>query len=473
MVSDMWRRDVVRLAWIVAICASGCGPNTTSLPRPVCAAPWKPPPNFGPPAARSTTSSVAIELRGNYIEARVRSSFEVTLPAVATDAQLAIPADADGHIPPAGVLVNDVTLKETTVGSERINLLSIRIMPWLLHKEPDPQAAGSWKLSKTPVQRSFTLNLKLAPRLTETGAVIPLDLHELHDDANNEAVWCTTSPDARNSTYDMVTAQVHQGVLDALYGTPKTAGAPPLALPIGELVSLVGGIAAKPVKVEGIALGSDGDLKIGLRFDTGSPAAFSADTGFAHFPTADWGVVIDPEFIKAAITSKIMAVIAQSGQSVTIPGVNVFFESRPLPNGVRENGIWVYAPATANTLLCSVPLSIEADIVPRICLEQTTNRSILQGCTSQRITPDVNACIVFEKLLFGEAKMTVCTPGPCPRPAPADPCPKMADLQFDVGPGDTFYAINLEADNNAFYIAGRSSFIDTLVPARPTVASCP
>jgi hypothetical protein len=284
-------------------------------------------------------------------------------------------------------------------------------------------------------------------------------------------VSCTTTPDARNPGYDMVTAQIHQGVFDALLGTADKEGAAPLVLPGQELATLVGQIAGKPVQLTGVALGTDQDLKVGLLFDQGSPVTFDSHTGLSHFPTADWGVAIDPSFITAAINRKIADAVTDSGQSITVGAVSVVYDSLPTMTGGRNNYISVTAPATASTQLCSVPLSIRADISPMIC-RNSSGRSTLVGCGTQAITPHVNACIVFERFLFGSATMKVCTPGPCPAPVAPNPCPPMTVIQFEAGPGDTFYATALETDN-MFYIAGRSTFLDALLPERPVVPPCP
>jgi hypothetical protein len=191
-----------------------------------------------------------------------------------------------------------------------------------------------------------------------------------------------------------------------------------------------------------------------------------------HFPTADWGVAIDPSFVKQAISKKIIEAAKNVSSLVKVRGVNVFFETFPLPDGGRDNSVWVYAPADVDSQWhCNVPASIRADISPKIC-RNASGRSALVGCVVKTVEPHLNACIVIESLIFGVAKAKVCTPGPCPKPPPEDPCPQMNELQFDVGPGDTFYASGLETDENAFYIAGRSTFLDGILPSRPAVAAC-
>jgi hypothetical protein len=427
--------------------------------------------DHGPAAPKSTTASVEIEIRGSYVKEQVRAKFDTPLPVAATDQQLAIPDGMAGFIPTAGVVVKNVVLEEPIVAGARANVLAVQVVPWLLHKERDPQDASRWTLSRTELPRYFTLRLRLVPRIRPpTTILIPLELQELRDDSARETVVCSRTPDLRNPGYDIVTAQVHQGVLDALLGTADHEGAAPLELPAAEIATLVGGIAGSAVQLTGVALGTDRDLKVGLRFDQGTPVVFDSNTGLSHFPAADWGVAIDPSFITASVIQKLKKVATDAPRPITLGPISVAYDSRPTASG-RDNLISVDASATATTQLCHVGLSIRAEVSPRIC-RSPGGRSTLVGCTTQSITPHVDACIVFETFLFGDATMTVCTPGPCAAPIPPNPCSPMTEIQFDAGAGDTFYATAIETDR-MFYIAGRSTFLDALLPARPTVPACP
>lgn len=471
------------LAALELLALAGC--QTTTVPRSDCAAPRRPATDFGPPAALSTTASVAVELSGRYVAERVRRALEGALPESATEEQIALPPGAPGSILQNGVLVKDVRLSEEQAGADRLHLLTIRIAPWIRHDEPDPQAAGRVRLSRTEVQRYYALRLRLRPRLAAaagggTAAIVPLELDELRDVSNGETVACTTAPDTRNPSYDVVTRQVHQGVLDALYGTEAREGAAPLALPGGKVAELVGGIAGAPAQLTGIALGTDQDLKIGFLTDQGTPRPFDATTGLSRYPQADWGLIIDPSFITAAIVRKVRAVADSQRPPVTVQRVDVTYEKAATTTG-RENLISVTAPATANVLNCTVPLSIRADIFPAIRWN-AQGVAALVAPAKQLVTPRIQGCILLEAAsllmsLRGQAQATVvCSPGPCTAPAPAATCPQMATVQFDAAPGDVFYGTELDTDGT-FYIAGRSTLIDAALAARgaaprPPVPSC-
>jgi len=497
------RSRVHPVSAVAAVLMAGC--QATTLPRPECAGPRRPAADFGAPSSLPPTASVSIEIKGRYVAARIRQSFETPLPTEVTDSELAIPEGQPGYIAQSGVLVKAVALEQEQVGTERLNLLTIRIAPWILHQERDAQSPDRWRLSKTEVQRYFALRLRLRPRLVTpatvpdrarrqallqcgtdpscsgSGVIVPLELHELYDVSNGERVACIPSPDERNPSYDMVTQKLHQGVLDALYGDEDSEGAAPLVLPGQKIVDVVGGIAGGAVELIGVALGTDGDLKIGFLLDQGTPLPFDAATSLTRYPQADWGVLIDPSFITAAITRKVTtAAAAAAGNvaTVTVTGVTVSYE-RPT---LGENLIRVDVGASASRSNCTVLLSIEVKISPAV-RRNANGRSALVTPTSQSLTPQVNACAVFqlllleaEKLLFGRAEATVCSPGPCPAPSPPDPCPQMAEVEFEAGTGDRFYAIDLDTDG-VFYITGRSAFLDRVLaseglPARPPVPPC-
>ena len=488
------------LAYAVTALAALVGPcqTRTTLPRPECAAPRRAAVDYGAPSPRSTSASVAIEITGAYMADRVRQSFEKPLPASATDQELAVPDGQPNHIPSSGIVVKSVTLQEMMVGAERVNLLEIQITPWLLSKTSDPQHAGAWTLAKGEVQRYFALRLRLAPRLVTpatvpdlarrrallgcgtdptcgmSGAIVPLELYELYDVSNQQLVQCTMNPDVRNASYDIIAQPVHQGVLDALYGTSQKEGAAPLVLPGQKIVELVSGIAGTPVQLTGIAFGTDQNLKIGFLLDQGSSMPFSSATGLTHYPQ-DWGVQIDTSFITSSITKKITAATAAHVPPITTGAVTVRYEAQApaLPGG--WNRISVDAPATAAALGCTVPVSIHAELSP-IVRRNASNKSTIIAPTTQTAAVHPNFCIIFKTFLFGAATATVCTGGPC-TPPPPDPCPELAEVEFTVGPGDVFYAIAIETDGE-FYIAGRSTFRDAAIAAmglqpRAAVPKCP
>jgi hypothetical protein len=483
---------------VAALLAAGCnGQNIENLIlRPPCAVQKRAAADFGAPSPRSQTSSVDVEIARWYVRDRIGQQFDSPLPEIATDQELAVPEGQPNYIPQGGVLVHDVSLEEKTVGSERVNLLSVVITPWLLHKERDQQQPDKWKLSKTQMNRFFDLRLRLAPRLITpatvpdaarrrtllqcgsdpscggSGAVVPLELYELYDRTEKQTVMCRSADD-RNSEYDIVTQKVHQGVLDALYGTDQKEGAPPLVLPAQTIVELVSKIANAPVQLDGIALGTAEHLKIGLHLNQGSAEPFDPEWTQVGLHLSDWRVRIDTSFITASVAKKVREKAAAHNPPVSVSDVSVAYTRQVTPTGPPKNIVVVDAPATATALGCTVPVHIHAEISLDI-RRNASDSSVIVAKDTSSATPTLNACIIFNSLLFGESTMTICKDGRCPGETPPDPCPEMGKVQFKVGPGDTFYGVAMSTDNE-FSIFGRSILVDARLPAgdRPPVPTCP
>ena len=478
-------------AVIVSMLLAGCTSVQNGIVQPPCAVQHRPAADFGPAVARSPTSSVDIEISRGYVRNRIRDQFEPALPELATDQDLAVPEGQPNSVRRGGVLVQNVRLEERDAGIERLNLLIITLTPWVLHQEAAAQ--GGWRLSKTQIDRFFELRLRLAPRLVTpatvpdsdrrrgllrcgtdpdcgtNGAIVPLELYELYDVTQGHAVACGG---AAAGEYDIITQKVHQGVLDGLYGTDEKEGAPPLVLPTRTILELVGNIADTTVQIAGIALGTDQNLKIGLRLDQGAAETFDPVTRVGA-QLSDWRVRIDTSFITAAVAKKVRAQAAAHSPPVTVGDIRVEYTRQLAATPPPRSILVVDAPATATTLGCVVPVRIHAEIALDV-RRNLANSSVITYRDTIAADPTLTFCIMFKSLLYGRSTMVVCTDGRCPTPAPPDPCPALATVQFEVGPRDVFYGVAISTDNT-FAIFGRSTLVDASLPPgdRPPVPSCP
>jgi hypothetical protein len=484
----MNNRLSVRLAAALAVLLqAGCTSVQNAVLQPACAVQHRPAADYGPASLESSTSSVDIEISGSYVRRRLQAQFDPPLPDLVTDQDLAVPEGQPNAIPRGGVLVQSARLEEQVAGMERLHILTIRLTPWLLHQE---SAQGQWKLSKTEVDRFFDLRLRLAPRLItpttvpdpdrrrallrcgtdpncgRNGAIVPLELYELYDVTNGHTVACG------GEEYDIVTQQVHQGVLDALYGTEQKEGAPPLVLPAQTIVELVSRIANAPLRLAGIALGTDQNLKIGLRLDQGPAESFDPATEVGA-QLSDWRVRIDTSFITAAVVKKVRDKAAAHSPPIAVGDISVSYTRRLATTPPARSVLVVDAPATATTLGCVVPVHIHVEIALDVRRGAADSSFIIAKDTTSA-DPTLTFCIVFNSLLYGQSTMVICTDGRCPGATPPDPCPRMAAVQFAVGPGDVFYGVAMNSDNT-FAILGRSTLVDASLPPgdRPPVASCP
>lgn len=283
------RQIISRLSFIaLAVLASCNGIPTPNCPQPPTL------PDRGPVAQRSTTSSIDVELSQGYMRERVRAM--VDTPETAS----------------SGVDVGTVTLEEVVTGSDRLNLVSIVITPWL--KADTPTAVPA------PLPRSYILRLKMVPHLitpattpdparrrellcapgdtactADSGVLLTFEFYELFSRVNQEAVACTSS------NYDLIDAQVLGGVYESL------GKQGPLLLPGGQLTSMISGIIGSPVNLIGVNVGSDLELKIGFLLDQGTPDPFDPNTALSHFPNEDWGIDIDTDFITTAVRAQAVA----------------------------------------------------------------------------------------------------------------------------------------------------------------------
>lgn len=479
---------------------AGCGgKQTVTIPPPACPTITGQPPNFGPEAPQAATISVAIELRGGYMKERVLAQMDQPLPATATKQQLAIAEGDPGHIPSGGVKVTQARLEQRLESNtQRINLLAIDMTPWLRKDELDPQDAtqNTYRLSQAVVStRNFTLRLRLIPHLISTqtvadlaerrrllncdaadmdcsGVALQLGFQELYDKGFSENVVCHSGQ--RSPNYDMISAQVLQGVLDSVNGKvipsttpggqPKTIPAmAPITIPSKSIVDMIAGLLRGSVTLTGVAVGSDQNLKIGLVLDQGNQVPFDPNTGFRH-QNADWGVFIEKGFLQTGIANNITSRAAASSPPVTITATTV--DLLPGEFHVKASGF-----ATTTGLSCNVPVSLDASIPTSVC-KNAMNQSIMRLCPGvPSATPTVTFCALWDTIIFGQSTATIRTCPTCP-PQSTNTCEQQV-VQFSAGPNDVFYATELDTDN-VFYLSGRSTFMDTKLPGRAAAPSaCP
>jgi hypothetical protein len=410
-----------------------------------------------PVAPPELKTSVDIELGQLYMRRRIAFALEGSPPADA--------------VPESGIFVNDVRLEEHEIGGERLHLLVVRITPWL-RGEADKRVS---------LQRGYVLRLKIVPYLitpmtlpseekrrallqtTDRGAVLRFELVELYSLVNDEAVACSS----RN--YDRIDSGVLSGLYDSL------AKQDPLVLPVAPLTGMVDGLVGASTNVVGMNLGSDRDLKIGLRFDRGAPGNFESHTSLTRYQSVDWGVSLDTSFVTAAIARAAAAeAVAQDPSARVTPPVVVTY---------RKSGIYVDVEGVLKK--CGdIAWESRVHVTPLV-RQRADGKSILVAPSTQTQTNSANlvsgSCFVFDQLLqsfgnpLGSATLTIRTGGECAFPM-GDP------IEFEAGAGDTFYATTVDTDE-IFYVAGRSTFMDRLAEEarqageisipRPPVEPCP
>jgi hypothetical protein len=234
-------------------------------------------------------------------------------------------------------------------------------------------------------------------------------------------------------------------------------------LPAEALTGMVNTMLGSQAKLVGMNLGSDLELKIGLRLDRGSPGTFDPQSSLVRFPTADWGVSLDTAFVTAAITRKANEETAATESAASVNSVGVAYRSGGIDVTVRgvlrKCGDINWTSFVHVTPLVRKPADARSAVFAPSTQRQENDANILQG-----------ACIFFDQVLSSIANplgsaTAVIGSGVCT-------APMWAPAEFDVSPGDVFYATTVDTDD-IFYIAGRSTFIDGLVAARPPVPDCP
>jgi hypothetical protein len=459
-----------------------------------------PPPDFGPVAQQASTESVAIVLTQLYMRARVQSQMEQTLPATATQQQLAIPEGQPGHIPKGGIRLNSVNLEQRGQDASRVNLIAIGMSPWLRSDtaEASDPSGNTRRLTQSVIPRNFILRLRLIPHLitadtemslakrqtllgcaapdtTCAGILLSLGFFELYDQGFGEQVVCNGGRGGvpqRSPNYDFVAAQVLQGALDTVNGRVIPASAPggqptvipplpPITIPTTGILSMVSGLAGgTAVKLVGVAVGTDPDLKIALLLDRGSPVPFSPEPDF-RTPNTDWGVKIDASFLTSFVASEVTTRASSNAPPVTIPSGGVAVALLPGRIDITASGI-----ATTAVLSCSVPVSLSLSITPGVC-RNASGESVLRMCPGPvQSAVSGTVCAFFDFIIGGTANATVSTCPGCPPGPPQDPCNPMR-VQFDAGPNDRLYATSVDT-SGIFAVSGRSTFMDARLAAAGT-----
>jgi hypothetical protein len=452
----MTRTSLVLLASMLALAFAGCqnqGPLTA--PCPVQPTRWtvgsgankvELQPSDFPVAARAAQTSIDIELGQLYMRRRINAALEAPPP--------------DKPTPDSGIFVDDVGLSESGSGPQKVNLLTLRITPWLRGGSGQPAS----------LQRSYRVQLKIVPYLVtpstvadapkrhamlggaDSGAALRFELAELFSLVNQAAVACS-SPN-----YDIIDSNVLGSLYDSL------SRQDPLVLPSGALTSMADSMLGSTTNLVGMNVGSDLDLKIGLTLDQGAPTTFDAQTSLPHFPSADWGVRLDTAFVTAAITSTARSSAAALDPAASISSVNVAY---------NPAGIDVVAMGALNK--CgTIHFASNVHVTPLV-RRRADGKVIVVAPSSSTQSNDAGIgngiCIVFDQILqsfahpMGRATATISTGGECA-------FPMGSPVEFDAGPNDHFYAIAVDTDA-FFYIAGRSTFMDQLVSPRPAVTPCP
>jgi hypothetical protein len=376
--------------------------------------------------------------------------------------------------------------------------LTVVFQPWIRGAADQPVA----------VPTSYRVKLRIVPYLitptsvadeqkrrallgtTDRGAVLRFDFMELYNLGYGAPVSCSSS------NYNLIDSRVLTKVYDTL------ASQPPLVLPAQKLTTIADtmlstpadtilGTPAKDVTTQltGMTVGSDGDLRIGLRLDQGTTRPFPAtalpvnDFGRGRLPqnSVDWVVELDPSFVTAVITSKVTAEVAARGPDFNLdsPGISVQF----LANDAGGPAIDVTATGTMKTGCLALPggplihWASKTHIDPLV--RKRTDGSIVVAPTSQTNTTDVHVgtffCAILDGLWngithpLGQATITVnpgglYTGGVYAFPLGKDP------VEFDAAPGDHFYATSVDTDT-LFSVGGRSTSMDVQFP-RPPVPIC-
>jgi hypothetical protein len=399
------------------------------------------------PAPRAAKSSIDIELDQLYMRRRIEQQLEKPPPNDPT--------------PGSGIFVNDVALSEETSGGQTLNALTLRITPWLRGSSGNPAS----------LQRSYRLKLKVVPYLVtattvpdvdrrqaflggDNGAALRFELVDLYSLTNQESVSCSSA------NYDAIDSQVLTGLYDSL------SRQQPLVLPADKVTGMANSLLGSTTKLTGMNVGSDSDLKIGLLLDQGTPTNFDPQTSLAHFSSADWGVRLDTSFVGAAIAREARTA-ATAEPAATVNSITTAF----VPNGID-----VVVAGRLNK--CGgINFTVNAHVTPLV-RKRSDGKSILVAPSTQQTSNSGGpafVCAVLDKIFSdignsimhpqGSATATIGS-GVCDSPM-GDP------IEFDVGPGDHFYATQVDTDG-IFEVAGRSTFMDGLVTTpRPSVPACP
>jgi hypothetical protein len=463
---------------VVAI-ASQESCSGSGLPAPTCASAASVYRGSGlpAPAARSGTASFELALTGNYVRALVQPEIVAALsggPDTREDADTKYGAD-----------VVAVGLKEERAGGTRVNLVKLKFAVWLKSRDHADPSGTTFTKTLLP-GRTYTIRLKIVPYLitpTTTpgeitrrvllgcgnydpacgteGIVLGFELDGLTGGGARSA---DEPVDCKSSSYDLIDQQIVQKVVEG------TAHLNAFALPIHKIVNLVSALVRVKANVTGMDLASDGDLKLAVVVDQGTPFAFDSTSVFSHYPDTDWGFSLDTNLIDAALRRKIIAAAAQSDATVTVtPGPTRFTAVGSA--GGKHNLLSVDVTGSKPVPICgNIGISFHVSVEPRICKRGTD--AMLVMCNLEKTAPAwADACTSILKFLgdvaqsfqggFAEAIIR-----------PADVCEDQSTIAFANG-ADILYATQVDTDGT-FYIGGRSQQMDLAAPTRTSAPpACP
>lgn len=497
-----------------------------ALPLVAASCPPTKPCAFTPPVARGAPpalpvapiageSHVDIELARLYLRTRI-------------EALVATPdADECGAQTKTGVFVRDVKLEEVTEAGAKLNLLTIRLEPWMRGQSGAPVG----------LQQSYRLRLRLVPSMVSP-ATVP-------DQARRRALLCSPDPactqaqlcgQAARCVQDCRTASCDAGQCEGLCQWSRVpalacppdpacatqealllafalhdltslgsgnlvAGADgrctaacsvldqqivgalsdalakpqPMTLPTAPISDMIRSITGASPAVTGVALGSDGDLKIGLRLDAPGASPFDSSTFMTHLPRGDWAVRLATSFVDRKIDELVTGAITDKVGPIAVV-------SHPVPVTYLADGLHL-AGSFSITNCPNFRMAVKATITPAMCSAAGT--STLRMCQGPTTNEDHSVgtgglCALWEtvKLSFrgGWAVARVGSGG-----GSAD-CPVNQAIQFPAGAWckaggalvrDDFYATGIVTDGTIF-IMGRSSAVDQCTgraPQRP--GACP
>jgi len=443
------------------------------------------------PAPPAQKTSVDLSLSGFYLQQRIKQMLDVP------------DRDASGNLTQSGVNVGRIQLKQTAIPGGTASLLTVELEPWLrgqsgnrvslnnhyvLQLRLKPYVVNPTTVSD-PAQRArllcgrdetCTANAKklvceqqpqalaqcpAAPGCTANeGMLLGFELYELDNISQGTVV--SNGAGACGSQHNIIDDQV----LTGLWGcSGALTSMLPFALPTGDIASMVASFTGQTVSATGVALATDGDLKLGLAFGS-SAHDFTTDGDFSNTGT-DWGIFVDPGLImpqmKSAIGQAMRSVNSHEPVDILAQSINMKFCTGPQP----------LMPITSIDILtdgliqqCGDPhLGICAHTELAVCRQSGANnvpgKAVLMSCQADSDTHFSGtwvqqACIglvdyVWPVLQFWTGGSATATIG--------GPCTVMTELEFPVDKktGDTFYATDLyTSPQGGFIINGHSTMLD-------------
>jgi hypothetical protein len=410
-------------------------------------------PSVYTPTAPADTTSINLELGQLYMRFRVIDALQTK--------------GIDDPYPESGIAIDDVRLAQGSANDANPHTLVLRFTPWLRGTHGE----------QVSLQRSYSLTLRVTPFLLTSdtqpdlrarnimlgkdengqplndGIAIRFDLVELHSLSYDQTVDC--KPDAKgfstNPNFDEIDKKILEQVSKAL------ASQHPLVLPTKAVTDVFSSLEA-PSTIDGVNLGTDRELKLGLHVKGVTGQTFDPQTTLSRFPSTDWAIDIDPTLMQSAIGSKVTKEadkLSQFGMAST-GTVRVVID----PGGI----IRIYQPmqgcgsGNLGNMYVRVRMSIGRigqDAPP------PGTRYVLNALQDIDFDGAVRNCLNTKPPIFfvGLGSLRV------------GQCEVMTDIQFRISPKDWFYATALATDG-VFYIAGRSTFVDASRSTVPPVPVC-